>query len=261
MSLIFSRTIPLRFEFYDKEMIKRILSYGIPICIWFFSTQFYSIGDRLLMKYFNITHQVVNYVAFRDLSVGLSGFVSMPLLFASHPIIMNLVLKEGNKKEAIRIIEKNINILLIIFLPCMGVIFFYGDVLIKFFIGEKYLLSPLDMLVILLSVLIGCISIYLQKGLETSFNTKYMLKVSLAVGLASLILNIWLLPKFEVKAAILIGLFSQLLYATLIFKKSNDTLPINLKSLIMILYCISIGIIILIGVFKKNVSTIYFIPH
>lgn len=254
LSLLLNKNVGFQIKLsnYNKILLLEVISYGMPICIWFFATQAYSVGDRLLLKYFNVSQDVVNYVAFRDLSTGLSGFISMPLLFASHPIIMNLVIKEKNKAEATRIIEKNINILLLTFLPCILVVFFYGQTIFSLFLGAKYILSPIQMLIILLTILIACVSVYLQKGLEVSFYTKYMMKSALAVTIFSLIFNFTFIPKYGVYASIVIGLISQMLYVTLIAKKAMTQIPVDFKKINLLIFSGMISVAILCSIFVQN---------
>ncbi|MCE4248741.1 lipopolysaccharide biosynthesis protein [Riemerella anatipestifer] len=244
----------------DKGFIFKVLSYGMPICIWIFSMQFYSIGDRTLLKYLGITNSVVNYVAFKDLSIGLSGFVSMPLLMASHPIIMNLVIQKNDKKAAANVIENNINILLMLFLPCIIIIYFYGEYLLSLLLNEKYLLSPVLMVLVLLTVLMASTSVYFQKGLETSFQTKKMSIIALLVAVFSGLSNIMLLPFFGVKSVIIVGLISQLLYILLIIYYSNSLLPLNYKSMNILFFVLTLILSIIIGEFDFISWTKYLIP-
>lgn len=232
-SLFFNKNISfdVKLAKYNKTLIVNILSFGMPLCIWFFSTQAYSVGDRILLKYFDVSYGVVNYVAFRDLATGLSGFISMPLLFASHPIIMNLVLKENNKIGAAGVIVKNINILLLTFLPCILIVYFYGQKIFLLFLGSKYILSPFQMVIVLLTILIGCISVYLQKGLEVSSKTKHMMISAIVVTITSISLNIIFIPLYGVSVSIIIGLFAQVLYSFLIVIKSNKILKIDAKKI------------------------------
>ncbi|AZA99836.1 hypothetical protein EG359_09480 [Chryseobacterium joostei] len=211
---------------FDITFCKKILSYGLPICLWFFSTQLYQIGDRILFKYFNFTDHVGNYVSFRDLAVGLSGFISMPLLFASHPIIMQLSKNEENKPDIESLLRKNILILTAIFLPIIVISYFYGEDLIKYIVGEKYLLNPVLMSVVLFTILLGCISIYLQKGIESKGNTMLMLKISLLVACISILLNIIFIKKHGIVSSIYISLISHLLYCLGIYFYSRKIFKI-----------------------------------
>lgn len=244
----------------DREQAKKILQYSLPICIWIFSVQFYSTGDRILFKYLNVSENVVNYIAFKDLAIGLSSFISMPLLFASHPIIMNLAIKERDTQGAIAIIERNINILLLIFLPCILVVYFYGDMILGTFLGDKYLLSPVMMMMILLTVLFSCISIYLQKGLEVNFLTRYMLKLALFVAVFSGIFNVVFIPMYGVLASIILGLLSQVLYSLLVILKSQRMLPINFKSLHLLFFVTAVGISLFLKEWQEVHIFNYIIP-
>ncbi len=211
---------------FSMKYSKEILSYGLPICLWFFSTQLYQIGDRLLFKYFDLTKNVGNYVSFRDLSVGLSGFVAMPLLFASHPIIMQLSKNVANKNQIENLLRKNIFILTGIFVPITIIIFFYGEFLIKYIVGEKYLLSPILMVVVLCTILLSVVSIYLQKGVETEGKTFLMLKISVIVALVSFLLNFIFIRDYGVVSAIYISLSCHLLYCIAIYFYSRKIFKI-----------------------------------
>lgn len=221
-----------------KEMILKIVAYGLPMCIWFFSTQFYSIGDRLLLKYFGVTENVVNYVAFKDLAIGLSGFVSMPLLFASHPIIMRLVLRDKDVDAAAKVIEQNIKILLLVFLPFILLMLFYGKLIIGTFLGEKFVLETMPMIFVILTILTNIVSIYLQKGLEVSFGIVYMLKVSLLAALFSLVLNLIFIPFFGVQSSIIIAFFCQLLYAFVIYFRSRKFIHFSLGNVDLVFFLV-----------------------
>lgn len=213
---------------FDFNYCKRILSYGFPICLWFFSTQIYQIGDRILFKYFNLSTNVGNYVSFRDLSVGLSGFVAMPLMFASHPIIMQLSKNPNNKNDIEKMLRKNIIILSAFFLPVIIITYFYGEYIIKYIVGEKYLLSPVLMTIILFTILLGIISIYLQKGIEVKGNTTLMLKISIIVAVVSLFLNMIFINKYGIVSSIYISLLCHLVYCFGIYYYSRKVFKIFL---------------------------------
>lgn len=211
---------------FEISYCKKILSYGFPICLWFFSTQIYQIGDRILFKYFNVTSNVGNYVSFRDVAVGLSGFVAMPLLFASQPIIMQLSKNSKNKVDIEKVIRRNIYILCAIFFPLIISTYFYGEFVIKYLVSEKYLLESSLMTVILLTILLGIVSIYLQKGIEVNGKTFLMLKVSIIVAVISVLLNVILIRKYGIVSSIYISLLSHILYCVIIYFYSRKVFKI-----------------------------------
>ncbi len=210
----------------DYKSFRQILNYGMPICLWFFLTQIYQVGDRILFKYFDLTVHVGNYVAFRDFAVGLSGFIAMPLLFASHPIIIMMSKDKSNKAAVEGMLRKNIFILTAIFIPLIVITYFYGEKIIGLLVGENYLLSPVLMVVVLFTILLGVISIYLQKGVEAVGNTMLMLKISAIVATVSITLNFVLMRRFGVNASIFVSLFCHILYCLVIYIYSRKVFRI-----------------------------------
>lgn len=225
-SLIFSRK---NIKLLDFSISKKILSYGLPVCVWFFASQFYVIGDRILFQYFNIKNLVGNYASFRDLSVGLSGFITMPLLMSSHPIIMKMSKNNESKEQIETILSQNIKLLITLFTSVFIGIFLIGNDVLTFVVGEKYLLNNNLMFLVMLSILFGTISIYLHKGLETTGKTILMAKIALTVAVLSFIFNSLLLPKYGVKGACVIALISQLIYCMLVYRFSKGIFKIEIS--------------------------------
>lgn len=226
--LIFNKQHLLSLDF---RISKKILFYGLPICVWFFATQFYAIGDRILFNYFKIDYLVSNYASFRDLSVGLSGFLTMPLLMASHPIIIQMWKSNENLYKIEKIIADNIKLLITLFTPIFMGVFLLGDWVLMQVVGEKYLLDTNLMFLVLISIFLGTVSMYLHKGLEVTGRTMLMTKIALVVAVLSLLLNVILIPIFGVLGACLVAVFSQLMYCFLIYFFSKRIIKIKIPIL------------------------------
>jgi O-antigen/teichoic acid export membrane protein len=234
----------------DFNIAKKLFKYGLPICVWFFATQFYSTGDRIILKYYNISKLVGNYAAFRDLSVGLSGFITMPLLLASHPIIMNLGKDRGNKYQVEIILVNNIKILITLFSIVFVGLFLIGDTILLWIVGDKYLLENYLMFLVLLSIFFGTISIYLQKGLEISGKTGLMAKIAIIISFLSLLLNITFLPIYGINGACIIALFSQIIYCIWIYCYSRSIFKLSIS----INFLASNFLIVFISLIFRNIS-------
>jgi O-antigen/teichoic acid export membrane protein len=216
------------FSSLNFSIAKRILFYGLPVCVWFFASQFYAIGDRILFKYFDIHNLVGNYASFRDLSVGLSGFITMPLLMASHPIIVQMWKNNIEKNEIEKVLSQNIKLLITLFTPVFIGIFLIGDWLLTKVVGKKYLLDNKLMFLVLLSIFFGTISMYLHKGLETTGKTILMAKIALSVAILSLILNIFLIPNYGISAACFVSVASQIGYCIAVYWFSKKIFRIKI---------------------------------
>jgi len=255
---IFSIAI-LRPKSVNLKLAKDIFNFGLPICIWFFSTQFYSIGDRILFKFFNISFNVGNYSAFRDLAVGLSGFLTMPILLASHPIIMKLQ-KSGEEKKIIEnLLKRNINIITTVFTGILFFICIFGDKILILVVGSNYLLDNILMGIIIATIYFAAIAMYIQKGLEVNGRTSIMSKLSLLVAFVSLLLNLSLIKKFGVNAACVVGLGSNFLYVILAYFYSKKYFKLSLN-FSFYLKCLSlVGIAVYVNEYFENELFKYFI--
>ncbi len=205
---------------------KKILYYGLPICLWFFSAQFYAVGDRILLKYFNVSVLAGNYASFRDLAVGLSGFITMPLLMASHPIIIQMW-KSGTASQ-------NIRLLTTLFTPFFIGLFLVGQWVMQIVVGDAYLLENNLMLLVLMSIFFSTVSMYLHKGLEVTGKTLLMAKFALFTALFSFIVNCFFIPQYGVKGACVVSVLSQLMYCVLVYNASRQAIRIKIPVLFII---------------------------
>jgi O-antigen/teichoic acid export membrane protein len=212
----------------DFSIGKRILFYGLPVCVWFFASQFYAIGDRILFKYFNIDDLVGNYASFRDLSVGLSGFITMPLLMASHPIIVQMWKKDVSRDEIGKVLSRNVKLLITLFTPVFIGVFLVGDWVLTQVVGEKYLLDNNLMFLVVMTVFFSAVSMYLHKGLEVTGRTILMAKIALSVAALSLLLNLFLIPIYGVIAACIVSLASQIVYCATVYGFSKKMISITI---------------------------------
>jgi O-antigen/teichoic acid export membrane protein len=209
------------------DLFKKLYRYGMPMCLWFFATQFYSIGDRLILKYIRTPAEVGQYASFKDLSIGCAGFLTMPLLLASHPIIMMMWKKGCGKDEIENLIARNIALISLFFAPLLVLIHVCGTDLLSLVLGPKYLLDKRVMFFVVLSLYISSMSMYVQKGLEVTGKTLVMAKVALLIASFSFFANVVSIPRFGILGASLVVIVSQLLYIRIIWGLTKETLTVR----------------------------------
>jgi O-antigen/teichoic acid export membrane protein len=220
----------------SRELFNKLFKYGMPMCIWFFATQFYTIGDRLLLKMFNVTDTLGQYASFRDLATGCAGFLTMPLLMASHPIIMAMWKEGRDRGEIEQLISRNMTILTLMFIPLLVMIDVCGKELITPILGLKYLLDTRIMLTVVGSIYLGCMAIYVQKGLEVTGNTLPMAKIALIVVFLSLTVNIIIVKIYGVMGSSMMVIVSNIIYIFIVKHFTSKTLtPRVPRSLIAII--------------------------
>jgi O-antigen/teichoic acid export membrane protein len=210
-----------------RDLFRKLFAYGAPMCVWFFATQFYAIGDRLILKYFRTAADVGQYASFKDLSVGCAGFLTMPLLLASHPIIMAMWKKGCAKEDIEKLIARNIALLSLFFTPLLVLVHLCGPELIGMALGKRYLVDKSVMMFVVLSVYIASLSMYVQKGMEVTGKTDVMAKVALMVALLSLFGNLIAIPMHGVLGASVVVVASQLLYLSITWVLTSDTLLVR----------------------------------
>jgi len=200
----------------SRELIVKLLSYGLPMCLWFFATQFYTIGDRIFLQFFGANEELGQYASFRDLATGCAGFLTMPLLMASHPIIMAKWNGGCAPDEIERIISGNVAFLATLFIPLILMTDVIGHDLVIALFGQRYALAENIMVLTVISIFIGSITMHIQKGLEVSGRTLLMAKLSLLTAICGAFAFIIAIPSFGVFGCALVVVLSHTLYVGMV---------------------------------------------
>ena len=202
--------------FVSREIFMKMIRYGMPVSLWFFATQFYVISDRILLQFLGYESELGKYASFRDLATGCASFLTMPLVMASHPIIMSKWKNKENPKEIEKILSNNMLYLMMIFAPILVMTDITGGYFIEEIFGEQYVLPATVMVLVVTSIFLGSIAIHLQKGLEVTGKTMLMAKISVGTAIFSGIVNILVVPAFGVLGGAAVVVLSSILYMMLI---------------------------------------------
>lgn len=146
-----------------KNDASRFYSYGAALMPWMLGVLALANADKLLVGYFEFETSD-SYVSTKDLFVGASGLISMPLLMLVHPIIINKF--NLNKKFEYEIISESLRYLLICFSLLWMFLHILGFELFFFFTDKKSTVSTVVLFFSYLNVFFACASIYLQKRYE-----------------------------------------------------------------------------------------------
>lgn len=214
-----------------KENIKIISSYGIPLAVWMcFSLTLLSC-DKYLTYFLNI--DVYDYLSLKDLLVGVSGLISMPILMLVHPLFFKLF-NSGKYPE--QFINNSIYLVSMIFASFWSIFYFPGLHLLASF-TEKLIITPKWILLITyLGIAIGCISIYLQKRLEGHKKTIYLASLMGGCTIACYFFGVILGAIFGLAGIIVSFFLCQCLYFLVVsrsVKGMNKLCALLSKSLFM----------------------------
>jgi O-antigen/teichoic acid export membrane protein len=220
----------VKYKAISNELFIKIVKYGMPMCLWFFATQFYITGDRIILKYFGITEQLGQYSSFRDLATGCAGFLTMPLLMASHPIIMEKWKNKNPIEDTEKIISNNITILSVLFMPIIAATDIIGKDLITVLFGERYEMSKKIMILVIISIYLGAIAMHLQRGLEAAGKTFLMAKLALIVAAFFFTISVFSIPKYGVIGGAIAVMLSSCLYVIIVIISGRKILLPKIKA-------------------------------
>ena len=236
----------------NKEILKKLLKYSLPLLIAGMAGMINEVFDRILLKYFleipggenektYIMSQIGIYGANYKLAILMTLFIQA-FRYAAEPLFFSMQKNKDAKTNYSQIMNYFIIFGLIIFLAVMLYIDFA-----KLFIGEQYREGLKIVPILLLANLFLGIIFNLSFWYKLSDKTIYGTIISVAGAGITLILNILLIPKFGYIGSAWATFFCYLLMMILswILGKKHNEIPYNLKkilfyfSIALILYFIS----------------------
>jgi O-antigen/teichoic acid export membrane protein len=200
--------------------VSKIVCYGVPLGLWSFFTLATASLDRFFLKILPNAANAASYVSAKDLLVGAASLVTMPLLMASHPIILRLA-REEKWCDAEDIIRNNIQILTLLFSVYLTLVQFAGLFFLRIMFGNKYQMDVQVLLVMLFGLLFSCISMYVQKRLEASGQTMYMAGLAGVSAVIGALCGSITIPYFGVMGAAFSFVISNLLYLILVARRAG----------------------------------------
>jgi len=210
----------------QSPLFKKISFYSFGMVSWISISYLLNIADRYIVSLFYSIEIVGEYTSIYDLIFKMVSFISIPVLYASHPYILQNW-EKGKIKKSLELINGAIKLEIVIFTIFIFLLYFTNEYFFQFFLGLKPISFHLVFSIALGSFL-WQISLLVHKVLELSKNIKFMV-ISLSIALiTNIILNLLLVPSMGYSASIFITPFSILIYIVLVLYKSNKiTVELN----------------------------------
>lgn len=146
-----------------KKDVRKLYDYGVALIPWMLGVLVLANADKLLVSYLDLQLSD-SYISTKDLFVGASGLISMPLLMLIHPVIINSF--NINRRFDYIIISESLRYLIVCFSLLWVFLHVLGFELFFFFAEKKSTVSNATLFFSYLSVFFACASIYLQKRFE-----------------------------------------------------------------------------------------------
>lgn len=216
-----------------KPHILRFCKYGLPMMIWFFSSQLLNVGDRFVIQYFQGGSEVGIYTANYSLISGISTVLSAPVTLAAFPLIMKLW-ASGRKDELPEAIKNMTLIYGIISIAMLGGTYLIAKPLVTILLAPEYAEGYTILLPVLAGMVLWQGSILGHKGMELFESTGTMVRWIFIAAVVNFILNLIFVPFFGYDGAAWVTLVSYFLYTFFIWLSSKKYIRwiLPVKSLI-----------------------------
>lgn len=215
--------------YFDKELIKKILKFGIPYLPAALSATIVNVVDRPVVLALTNESTLGIYQANYKLGVFMMLFVSM-FQFAWQPFFLNNA-KEKNAKEIFSkvltlflLVSSIIWIVLTLFVDDFARIEFYKN---KSIIGKEFLSGLPIVPLVLLGYLFNGVYYVFQAGIYIEEKTKYFPIVTFAGALVNVVVNIILIPLFGIMGAAFATFAAYFVMAVSLYFFSQKFYPIN----------------------------------
>ncbi|HLH29639.1 MAG TPA: oligosaccharide flippase family protein, partial [Terriglobia bacterium] len=196
----FVRERKLRLRSFSSTFFRECVSFGMPLSLGELANVFLNLGDRYLVQVFLGTEAVGLYAAAYNVTGAVQQALSTPLTLAIPPLLMENWQKEGAAGTR-RFLSTAMDKYLMLAVPCIVGLSFYGASLIEVFASHQYIrgASVIPLLAMPL-ILFGGNTIY-SAGLFIANRSVALMWISIGSGVANVLLNLLLIPRLGIVGA------------------------------------------------------------
>lgn len=230
-----------------KSDVRRFCMYGIALIPWMLGVLLLANIDKFFVSYFGFELSD-SYISSKDLFVGASGLISMPMLMLVHPILINSFNK--GKRFKYPVLEESLRYMVICFALLWVFLHLVGFDLFFFFAEKDLVVAGSPLFFSFLSVFFASVSIYLQKRYEVHRKWPLLAAYSLSAAIFSITLvaigGTW----FGILGASLGGAVGQGIYCFLVLR--------SLAKKISLVQCLLIPLVWVAGAYMILVQAKFF---
>ena len=214
------KSIKIKFISVDFSMVKKFLSFGLPLSIWMvFSPSANGIEKYIVKSYLGVI-VLAQYAAVYDVIFKIFTQLVNPINSVYQPLLMNIH-SSGDKVLFKKTLKRGLITLMLICLPFLGLLFYFQDFILRKYLGftdeNNIILLKEIVIPLAVSAIIWQLAIILQKKLEALEKTKILTLYIVIVVLLSSLCSIWLLPKYDFSILSYINLLASIVYLLLIY--------------------------------------------
>lgn len=223
--------MPIQKNVYNKQLFKRLLTYGLPLASAALLEEITKVSDRYMLAWFHDKAQAGLYAVGFDLPGNTILLIMSAINLAAYPVIIKLLETEG-KKPAMEYFRQYAILLLGLSIPVVVGLNLIGPDLIYLLIDEKYQASVIYLLpwITFAVFVMGLQAMYFDIAFQLGHYVIVIAKIAVVIAVVNLGLNFWLIPIIDIKGAAIATLTSFLIggILSIILGRKHFKLPFPL---------------------------------
>lgn len=195
-----------------RALVRALMTFGLPMTIWFLSGILLDVGDRFVINYFLGPASVGIYDASYRLIAGTAVLMLAPVTITLHPYLMS-VAGSGHGERISAAIGTVVEHVFMIGVLAVGLTFLFCRDVANILLGPEFRAGSSIMPIALAGMLFNNVGMFAHKPFEITGRTRPMVILGLVAAAANIGLNLVLVPWIGYVGAAYATLLSYLLYA------------------------------------------------
>lgn len=198
------RALPSRFSM---SLFRAMLAFGIPMIGYELSSIILAMGDRYVIQHMLGADALGVYSAAYNLCEYIDGVIVASFSAAAMPMYLRLWEEEG-RDQVMAFVRRFLHVFFLVALPVVAGLAAVGAELITFLASEKYRAGAVIIPWVMAGMALGGITTVAGAGLYIEKRTRTIMLMVLAAAVLNLILNVVLIPVFDILGAAMATLLS-----------------------------------------------------
>ena len=224
-----------RIKDFSVPLLRVSLTFGLPLVGLEFLNHILTYGDRLLIKLFCAPEALGIYSVGYNLSSYVSNVLLVPLSFAVTPLLMQTWTRDG-KEATQQFLSSVTRYIALVFFPVLAGFIAVGNELLLLLASAKYQDAGIIIPFAVVGVGFFALSNVLNAGLIVQKRTGIILLHSFIATLINILLNLVLIPRFNIIGAAIATLVAYGFFLAAISISSYSLLPFPIRYGRTILY-------------------------
>ena len=201
--------LPFDVNNYDKELTKKLLTYGLPFASAMLLEELTKVSDRFMLAGLLDKSQAGLYAVGYDFSGNIILVLMTAINLAGYPAIVKLLELES-KEEAMNYFRQYVIFLMGISIPAVIGLNLVGPDIVYLLIDEQYQASVIFLLpwITFAVFMMGLQATYFDLSFQLGQYVIAIVKIGVVIAVINLLLNYWLIPKMGMQGAAIATLSS-----------------------------------------------------